>query len=976
MARIAYSRYTGSVAPLALLALVLLALPSPSLAATSDGFSSRCGVQLASGVAGVPGGPVCGTDEGDDLTFGGDDAALGFFGENGHDTVEGTRYGDDLDGGGGNDELHGGRGDDRIDGGDDSDVLFGGLGNDVIVERRFGVREQFFGGPGNDVVAGGRGNDELHGGTGDDVLLGGTSNDRLYGGPGDDTLYGGPGRDSFDCGPGQDTVYRMRGSRPGRDAFIREAAGCERVITGDPSSRFALNDIRGRNGPDNLAGTPGRDLLQGKGGADRMFGGAGDDELEGDGASLQGDDLLMGGSGSDRLAGRSGDDRIYGDARSATAGPPGNDELTGGSGRDLLVGGPGNDLILARYDGDRVLAGSGSDVVNLLGGDTSDGGTRVTVDCGPGRDVVVINPARRGSFRNCESFAEQFSTADFGFALRPSPEFYPDGLPVATVARSRPRRGQDAQEPAPAPPADPDGGAGSPSISGDGNRVAFSADATNLATGDRNGEGTDPFVRDLPSATTLFADVNRRGRVTSRGGRFGRTPSRSLSVDGRYAVFSSNATDLDGRIRHHAIFRRDLGRGITQRVCSAGNGDSENPAISAAGHHVVFESRATTIAGRDANRQTDVYWCDMFTGEARRVSAPLRDTPNESGTSLDPSLSADGRFVAFTSDAGGLVPGDGRRAGVYWRDMQSGETRLVDVPAGGLGSNGSGQNPRISPDGRYVVFDSDATDLPGGELNGRTLDVFRKDVVEGTVRLVSRGAGGSPADGDSTADSISGDGQVAGFSSSASNLVPGDANGRGDAFVHVLASGVTARASQRADGGEPHGPSSGVALSLDGRFAAFASRAPDVLPGAAASPRTRVYRKDLATGALDAVTVGIDLPPRSLLAEPAGEPLRRRARLVAGTVQDDGQVTAVDVAMSRRSGRACAWLGRGGRLRRGPCNRPQWLRARLTSGLRFTLRMGRLLPRGVWIVRSRAHDSGGHVEAPRPGENVVSVRLR
>ncbi|MEX2194374.1 MAG: hypothetical protein WD844_03735 [Thermoleophilaceae bacterium] len=965
------------MARLALLALALLALPGPALAATSDGFSSRCGVELARGVTGVPGGPVCGTDEGDDLTFGGEDAPLSFFGENGHDTVEGTRYGDTLDGGGGNDELHGGRGDDRIDGGDDSDVLFGGLGDDVIIERRFGVRERFFGGPGDDVIAGGRGNDELHGGSGDDVLLGGTSNDRLYGGPGDDVLYGGPGRDVFDCGPGNDTVYRMRGSRPDRDAFIPRSAGCERIITGDPTSRFALNDIRGRNRNDTLVGTPGRDLLQGKGGDDRMFGGAGDDELEGDGATLQGHDLLMGGSGNDRLAGRSGNDRLYGDARSATAGPPGADELVGGSGADLLVGGPGNDLILARYDGDRVLAGAGSDVVNLLGGDTTDGGRRVTVDCGPGRDVVVMNPARRGSFRNCESFAEQFSTADFGFAFRPSPEVYPEGLPVATVARARPsaRKRGSQQPPVPAP-AEPDGGASSPSISGDGNRVAFSADAGNLAHGDVNGERTDPFVRDLTSATTLFADVTRRDRPSARGGRFGRTPARSLSVDGRYAVFSSNGTDLDGRIRHHAIFRRDLARGVTQRVCRAGNDDSENPAISAAGHHVVFESRATTIAGRDANRQTDIYWCDMFTGETRRVSLPERDTPNDVGSSLDPSLSADGRFVAFTSDAGGLVPGDGGRAGVYWRDMQSGETRLVDVPAGAAGSDGNGQNPRISPDGRYVVFDSDATDLPGGELNGTTVDVFRKDVVEGTVTLVSRAAGGGGANGDSTADSVSGDGQVTGFSSSASNLVAGDGNGRGDAFVRALGPGVTARVSLRADGGEPQGSSSGVALSFDGRFAAFASRASDVVPGTAASPRTRVYRKDLLTGAVEPVTVGIDLPPHSLVAEPFGDVPRRRARLVAGTVRDDGGVAAVEVAMSRRAGSACVWLGRAGGLRRGPCNRPQWLRARLTSGLRYTLRIGRLLPRGVWTVRSRAYDATGNVEAPNAGENIVSVRLR
>src|SRR5256885_11469427 len=108
----------------------------------------------------------------------------------------------------------------------------------------------------------------------------------------------------------------------------------------------------------------------------------------------------------------------------------------------------------------------------------------------------------------------------------------------------------------------------------------------------------------------------------------------------------------------------------------------------------------------------------MNSGAVERVSTPLVDGVDTSGTSLDPSISADGRFVAFTSDAGGLVPGDGDRAGVYRKDMVTGEIALVDVPAGAVTSDGNGQNPKISADGRYVVFDSDATDLPGGGLNG------------------------------------------------------------------------------------------------------------------------------------------------------------------------------------------------------------------------------------------------------------------
>ena len=924
-----------------------------------------CGVDLASGTALTPGGPVCGTDEGDDLDWAGEDGALSFFGENGHDTVAGSPFADTLDGGGGNDELHGGRGPDRIDGGDDSDVVHGGLGDDIIVEHRFGIREQFYGGPGNDVVAGGRGNDNVYGGTGDDVLVGGSGSDRLFGGPGDDTLYGGPNRDSFDCGPGNDTVYRVRvnstdrSSTGRRDGFIRKAASCERIIDSDPTADFPLRDMLGTNGRDDLVGTGSRELLQGKGGADRMFAGGGDDELEGDGASNQGPDLLMGGSGNDRLAGRAGDDRLYGDARSPAAGPPGNDELAGGSGRDLLSGGPGRDLLLGAYDGDTIFGGAGDDVVQLLGGDTSDPFGRVLVDCGPGLDTVVLNPDRRGDFRNCERFVEQFHSADFGTLFRPSPEAIPPGVVAFRAAAAVNRRRTRPAQAAPPLPAEPDGGASSPSISADGSRVAFNSDASNLIERDSNGERTDVFMRDFAAGTTRVVDADRSGAPVKNGARLRRGPGGGISADGRWLVYSSRAS-------HYAIFRRDLAAG-SSTACRVGNDDSESPAVSPDGSHVAFESRATNLAGSDRNEQTDVYWCDLSTGETRRVSVPLEDDVNSVGTSLQPSISGDGRYVAFTSDAGGLVEGDGERAGVYWRDTLTGETRVVDVPAGSMSSNGNGMNPVISQDGRYVAFDSDATDLPGGDANGRAVDVFRKDMTDGSVVLIGEG----------TADSMTADGSGVVFTSTASSLVPGDANGRADVFVHSVPAGQTFRVSARADGSELAGPSSRGAISAGGRYVAFASRAPDVVGTSGRSSRARIYRKDLVTGAVELATVGLDLAPRSMIAKPYGVQLRRKVRLVAGTTGDNGVVQRVEVALSRSiGGGRCLWLARGRSFTRGKCTDVRWLRARLTGGLRFTARIGRLLPRGTWTVRSRAFDDGSRVEVPESGRSVVGFRVK
>ena len=545
-------------------------------------------MELSSDVPSTPGGPTCGTDEGDDAVFAGDAGAVTFFGENGHDTVEGSAAGDVVQGGPGNDEVYGERGNDYIDGGDDSDTILGGLGDDTIRERRFGVNEHLYGGPGNDIVAGGRGGDFIFGGAGNDVLIGGSGSDRLYGGPGDDVLYGGPNRDTFDCGPGNDTVYRVRhsstdGLSTGRadalDSRLRELRA-HRQHRPDVAVPDAA-DPRPRTAPTASRVAPGATSSRARARGDRLFGGAGDDELEGDGAT-PGNDLLMGGSGNDRLAGRSGNDKLYGDARSPTAGPPGNDELSGGSGADLMVGGPGDDLLLGAYDGDRILAGTGNDVINLLGGDTTDPNGRAYVDCGRGFDVVAINPARRGVYRNCEGFTSQFHEADFGHFYHPSSEVWPPGVPdvVATsAARGRARSAERgaracalrsalcAQS---AAPAGPDGGAGAPSISADGRFVGYSSDADNVVQRDDNGARTDPFVRDMDAGTNLAADSRRSGATPIRGGRFRRGPAGDLSADGHWAVFTSNTPDITGAVPAYTIFRRDLTSGQNQRACRAG----------------------------------------------------------------------------------------------------------------------------------------------------------------------------------------------------------------------------------------------------------------------------------------------------------------------------------------------------------------------------------------------------------------------
>jgi hypothetical protein len=192
-----------------------------------------------------------------------------------------------------------------------------------------------------------------------------------------------------------------------------------------------------------------------------------------------------------------------------------------------------------------------------------------------------------------------------------------------------------------------------------------------------------------------------------------------------------------------------------------------------------------------------------------------------------------------------------------------------------------------------------------------------------------------------------------------------------------MVSGQIARVSAGQDGSELSGPSYAPSVSGDGRFVAFASRARDVTPaGGGSATHARIYRKDLLTGEVVDASPGINLVPRSLIDAPLGRLPRRKARAVTGTTQDDGLVARVDVSLSRSVGNGrCLWLGPRSRVVKRKCSRRVWLRARLDSGLRFSLPIRHLLPRGTWSLRTRATDQTGNSEPARAGTNTVRLRL-
>jgi Tol biopolymer transport system component len=326
-----------------------------------------------------------------------------------------------------------------------------------------------------------------------------------------------------------------------------------------------------------------------------------------------------------------------------------------------------------------------------------------------------------------------------------------------------------------------------PSMSADGQFVAFLSSATNLIPNDLNAY-SDIFVHDRVSGTTECVSVDSVG--TQSNGLSGYPPS--ISYDGTLIAFPSRGSNLvpgDNNI-HADIFVHDRVSGNTERVSvdSSGNeqdGNSYACAISGDGSIVAFESDATNLISGDTNKVQDVFVHDRISGITERISIDSLGTQGN-GKSWSPMPSSDGRMIAFWSDATNLVANDTNGyADVFIRDRASGTTDRVSVDSAGGQSNGLSSQPSISGDGRYVVFASLASNLVTGDTNV-DYDIFLRDVATGSTTRVSIDSSGHQATGGSMSPSISADGQVIAFDSWAPNLVSQDTNGFSDVFVHVV----------------------------------------------------------------------------------------------------------------------------------------------------------------------------------------------
>jgi Tol biopolymer transport system component len=267
-------------------------------------------------------------------------------------------------------------------------------------------------------------------------------------------------------------------------------------------------------------------------------------------------------------------------------------------------------------------------------------------------------------------------------------------------------------------------------------------------------------------------------------------------------------------------FAQEGGTTVLVSVASDGTpGNSRSGAtdLSQDGRYIVFYSWSDNLVVSDTNRAYDIFVHDLETRETRRVSVSSEGTEGNDGSDMA-SISADGRYIAFDSEASDLVSDDTNEStDVFVHDQQTGETERVSVGSDGTQGDGLSYYPSISADGRFIAFTSGATNLTSEGVRG----AFVHDRETGETTLVSRATDGSAADNYAGGAAISGNGRFVAFESTATNLVEGDESGDEDMFVHDRETGETTIIPLPPSSGYSKFGSSRPAISDDGRFVAF-----------------------------------------------------------------------------------------------------------------------------------------------------------
>lgn len=378
-------------------------------------------------------------------------------------------------------------------------------------------------------------------------------------------------------------------------------------------------------------------------------------------------------------------------------------------------------------------------------------------------------------------------------------------------------------------------------VSADGRHVAFETYAANLSPWDINGT-QDVYVRDRVAGTTTLISTALTG-LSGNNASF----LNAMSADGRFVVFASTAYDI---VKFDTNGQRDLfvhdrdpdGNGtfdegnetlVRVNVDGAGaqaDGDTFGASISDDGTKVVFRSDATNLVAGDGNGVADVFLRDLAAGTTERVSVSSAGTEGDASC-FEPAITGDGTFVLFASDASNLAPADGNgRRDLFGRDLVAGTTERLSLGEADVEGNADAFGCSISADGTLVVFSSSADNLVAGDGNGAS-DVFLRDRTTGITTCLSLAPGGAMGDAASQHARLSRNGRFVVFDSDASDLAGVETNGAGDVFVRDLLAGTLHKVSVEISGEEGEGGSSGHDVSDDGLTVALVNHAADLIGG-------------------------------------------------------------------------------------------------------------------------------------------------
>jgi hypothetical protein len=515
------------------------------------------------------------------------------------------------------------------------------------------------------------------------------------------------------------------------------------------------------------------------------------------------------------------------------------------------------------------------------------------------------------------------------------------------------------------------GRADRPQISGDGRYVTFDSAATNLDPRDTKND-IDVYRRDLQTGATELVSVGTTEcpEKTTGHGTICSTYSWP-SDDGNLVAFSSDKGITTATTPGKRVYVRDMTTGTSEMVSvnseeKTANGSSARPMMSGNGRFVTFTSKASNLSPLGGNGSDLVYLRDRELGTTELVSTDANGGLPD-GLTYRGIVSDDGQTVVYASQAGDIVPGDtNNREDIFVKHMGTGVTERVSVRQNGAQSGG-GARPYLTPDGRYVVYNTYDAIVPE-DTNGKS-DVYMVDLatpVPHTVTWVSEGKTGTVNGGDSLRGFVSDDGRYAVFNSFSSNLVDKDFNGgRGDSFIRDMVAGKTYLASLSSTGGGANGNSFRPVPSSDGSVVTFLSNARNLVEGDT-SDQYQVYAVKtaslFASPDTTAPTLTVDSPT-------AGATVTNPVPF-SGTVSDDRAVRNVEVGIRRgTSTTGYEWLQPdgtwAGTAYRGAAS------VDTTAGT-WSLTLWASLPDGSYSSHTRAFDTSGNVTNKWVGFKVAT----